>query len=149
MRRTRLCEQLIAGKQTSRRADTMTEPVAASSSTPAVAEKRPEEAKEDDVASKKPRLETCDRDDNENKLEARLGGILCCAVCLDLPRSAVYQVSGRAILGEGRACGAHPRFARPCVACRRGGCEAGGEAGCNVSVVASKGRGVPREAGIR
>lgn len=25
------------------------------------------------------------------KLEQRLGGILCCAVCLDLPRSAVYQ----------------------------------------------------------
>lgn len=27
------------------------------------------------------------------KLESRLGGILCCAVCLDLPRSAMYQVS--------------------------------------------------------
>lgn len=27
------------------------------------------------------------------KLEQRLGGILCCAVCLDLPRSAVYQAS--------------------------------------------------------
>lgn len=27
------------------------------------------------------------------KLEQRLGGILCCAVCLDLPRAAVYQVS--------------------------------------------------------
>lgn len=26
------------------------------------------------------------------KLEFRLGGILCCAVCLDLPRSAMYQV---------------------------------------------------------
>lgn len=26
------------------------------------------------------------------KLEHRLGGILCCAVCLDLPRSVVYQV---------------------------------------------------------
>lgn len=26
------------------------------------------------------------------KLEHRLGGILCCAVCLDLPRSAIYQV---------------------------------------------------------
>ncbi|XP_053697211.1 zinc finger TRAF-type-containing protein 1 homolog [Sabethes cyaneus] len=25
------------------------------------------------------------------KLEARLGGILCCAVCLDLPRTAMYQ----------------------------------------------------------
>lgn len=29
------------------------------------------------------------------KLEERLGGILCCAVCLDLPRAAVYQVSER------------------------------------------------------
>lgn len=29
----------------------------------------------------------------EQKLEHRLGGILCCAVCLDLPRAAVYQVS--------------------------------------------------------
>lgn len=28
-----------------------------------------------------------------DKLEQRLGGILCCAVCLDLPRAAVYQVS--------------------------------------------------------
>ncbi|KMQ85665.1 cysteine and histidine-rich protein 1-like protein [Lasius niger] len=29
----------------------------------------------------------------EQKLEHRLGGILCCAVCLDLPRAAVFQVS--------------------------------------------------------
>lgn len=29
---------------------------------------------------------------SEQKLEHRLGGILCCAVCLDLPRAAVYQV---------------------------------------------------------
>jgi len=27
-----------------------------------------------------------------DKLEHRLGGILCCAVCLDLPRSSIYQV---------------------------------------------------------
>lgn len=27
------------------------------------------------------------------KLEDRLGGILCCAVCLDLPKAAVYQVN--------------------------------------------------------
>jgi hypothetical protein len=26
------------------------------------------------------------------KLENRLGGILCCAVCLDLPKTAMYQV---------------------------------------------------------
>lgn len=29
---------------------------------------------------------------SSDKLEYRLGGILCCAVCLDLPRAAVYQV---------------------------------------------------------
>ncbi|CAH2267337.1 jg27520 [Pararge aegeria aegeria] len=28
-----------------------------------------------------------------DKLEHRLGGILCCAVCLDLPQAAVYQCS--------------------------------------------------------
>lgn len=28
----------------------------------------------------------------EQKLEHRLGGILCCVVCFDLPRAAVYQV---------------------------------------------------------
>lgn len=31
--------------------------------------------------------------EKKHKLEERLGGILCCAVCLDLPRAAVYQVS--------------------------------------------------------
>lgn len=30
----------------------------------------------------------------KNKLEDRLGGILCCVVCLDLPNAAVYQVWG-------------------------------------------------------
>lgn len=30
--------------------------------------------------------------ENVDKLENRLGGILCCAVCLDLPKAAVYQV---------------------------------------------------------
>lgn len=31
-------------------------------------------------------------DKESDKLEHRLGGILCCAVCLDLPQAAVYQV---------------------------------------------------------
>lgn len=31
-------------------------------------------------------------DVKNEKLEHRLGGILCCAVCLDLPRAAIYQV---------------------------------------------------------
>lgn len=30
--------------------------------------------------------------EGSDKLEHRLGGILCCAVCLDLPQAAVYQV---------------------------------------------------------
>lgn len=30
--------------------------------------------------------------ETSDKLEHRLGGILCCAVCLDLPPAAVYQV---------------------------------------------------------
>lgn len=34
-----------------------------------------------------------DNDEKKNRLEERLGSILCCAVCLDLPRAAVYQVS--------------------------------------------------------
>lgn len=72
----------------------MTEPAPTSSASPSVAEKRCEDTvEEEEIAIKKRRLESCDRDDPENKLEARLGGILCCAVCLDLPRSAVYQVS--------------------------------------------------------
>ncbi|XP_045624111.1 zinc finger TRAF-type-containing protein 1 homolog isoform X2 [Procambarus clarkii] len=83
----------------------MTEPASTSSSSssgaPALAEKRCDEAKEDEVAAKKPRLETCDRDDTDNKLEARLGGILCCAVCLDLPRSAVYQCSNGHLMCAG------------------------------------------------
>lgn len=32
------------------------------------------------------------QDKKPDKLELRLGGILCCAVCLDLPRAAIYQV---------------------------------------------------------
>lgn len=37
------------------------------------------------------------------KLESRLGGILCCAVCLDLPKTAMYQV-----------CVEHKMFIRHC-----------------------------------
>lgn len=33
------------------------------------------------------------KDAKKFELEDRLGGILCCAVCLDLPKTAVYQVS--------------------------------------------------------
>ncbi|XP_018335771.1 cysteine and histidine-rich protein 1 homolog [Agrilus planipennis] len=36
-----------------------------------------------------------------DKLEQRLGGILCCAVCLDLPKSAVYQCSNGHLMCAG------------------------------------------------
>lgn len=36
-----------------------------------------------------------------DKLEQRLGGILCCAVCLDLPRSAVYQCTNGHLMCAG------------------------------------------------
>lgn len=34
---------------------------------------------------------------SNEKLESRLGGILCCAVCLDLPKTAMYQVGFNSI----------------------------------------------------
>ncbi len=30
---------------------------------------------------------------HHKKLEERIGGILCCTVCLDLPSTAIYQVN--------------------------------------------------------
>lgn len=50
-----------------------------------------EEAKEDEEPSPKKRKTAYEIEQSE-KLEHRLGGILCCAVCLDLPQAAVYQV---------------------------------------------------------
>ena len=47
-------------------------------------------------ANKKLRKEESNVEKTKNvdeRLETRLGGILCCSVCLDLPSSAVYQVS--------------------------------------------------------
>ena len=41
--------------------------------------------------AKKPKLES-ESSQKEYRLEERLNGILCCAVCLDLPTVAVYQV---------------------------------------------------------
>lgn len=37
----------------------------------------------------------------QEKLEQRLGGILCCAVCLDLPKAAVYQCSNGHLMCSG------------------------------------------------
>lgn len=42
-------------------------------------------------SAKKMKIETPTKA-SEFKLEDRLSGILCCAVCLDLPKVAVYQV---------------------------------------------------------
>lgn len=43
---------------------------------------------------RKPNIHSVSNDDPKKyKLVERLGGILCCAVCLDLPRAAVFQVS--------------------------------------------------------
>lgn len=49
------------------------------------------DAKEDEGPEPKKRKIASDKGPSE-KLEHRLGGILCCAVCLDLPQAAVYQV---------------------------------------------------------
>lgn len=43
--------------------------------------------------AKKPCLDVPSTSEDKTKLEVRLGGILCCAVCLDLPRNSVFQVS--------------------------------------------------------
>ncbi|KAL3289235.1 hypothetical protein HHI36_003668 [Cryptolaemus montrouzieri] len=40
-------------------------------------------------------------DDKKHKLEDRLGGILCCAVCLDLPKAAVYQCTNGHLMCAG------------------------------------------------
>lgn len=52
----------------------------------------PQDASESEPKPKKRKVSEGERDAHE-KLEHRLGGILRCAVCLDLPRAAVYQVS--------------------------------------------------------
>lgn len=58
---------------------------------PSSSENQEAETKEDEgpTPEKRRKLSTGGLSD---KLEYRLGGILCCAVCLDLPRAAVYQV---------------------------------------------------------
>lgn len=44
--------------------------------------------------SKRKKIESAEASTSgiNEKLEQRLGGILCCAVCLDLPKTAMYQV---------------------------------------------------------
>lgn len=78
----------------------MSETEAATSSTETTTEIVENVIKADQFAEpevKRRKLSTSSKnlEDKKNKLEERLGGILCCAVCLDLPRAAVYQVSGK------------------------------------------------------
>ncbi|XP_063905354.1 zinc finger TRAF-type-containing protein 1 homolog [Zophobas morio] len=47
------------------------------------------------------RRKTTPNSDKKYKLEERLGGILCCAVCLDLPKAAVYQCSNGHLMCAG------------------------------------------------
>lgn len=42
--------------------------------------------------TKKPKI-AASVEEKETTLEHRLGGILCCTVCLDLPKAAIYQVT--------------------------------------------------------
>lgn len=44
-------------------------------------------------SSKRQKLDTSVKAKKLEKLESRLGSVLCCAVCLDLPKTAMYQVS--------------------------------------------------------
>lgn len=54
-----------------------------------------EKPQQDDFAEpeiKKRKISSNKPEEKIYNLVERLGGILCCAVCLDLPRSAIYQV---------------------------------------------------------
>ncbi|KYB27285.1 Cysteine and histidine-rich protein 1 homolog-like Protein [Tribolium castaneum] len=55
----------------------------------------PEKITEDllEPEAKRRKTAAIQQDEKKYRLEERLGGILCCAVCLDLPKAAVYQVS--------------------------------------------------------
>ncbi|XP_018006835.1 cysteine and histidine-rich protein 1 homolog isoform X1 [Hyalella azteca] len=44
---------------------------------------------------------TSTAEDEKSKLEVRLGGILCCAVCLDLPRMSVFQCTNGHLMCAG------------------------------------------------
>ncbi|XP_026461472.1 cysteine and histidine-rich protein 1 homolog [Ctenocephalides felis] len=50
---------------------------------------------------RKKRKITTKNDEKNDKLESRLGGILCCAVCLDLPKAAVYQCTNGHLMCAG------------------------------------------------
>ncbi|PNF15935.1 Cysteine and histidine-rich protein 1-like protein [Cryptotermes secundus] len=57
---------------------------------------------EEFIEPEKKRRKICKIPDGKSdKLEQRLGGILCCAVCLDLPRAAVYQCTNGHLMCAG------------------------------------------------
>jgi len=61
----------------------------------AVLQSRQADSSKDDVSE--PEAKRCKYDNRdqlvESKLEDRLSGILCCAVCLDVPSLMMYQAS--------------------------------------------------------
>ncbi|CAH2042759.1 unnamed protein product, partial [Iphiclides podalirius] len=65
--------------------------VAQSEPVPSSSEKIESDIKDDAPLAKKRKI--LSEREQSDKLEHRLGGILCCAVCLDLPPGAVYQCS--------------------------------------------------------
>uniref|UniRef100_T1IJ15 RING-type domain-containing protein n=1 Tax=Strigamia maritima TaxID=126957 RepID=T1IJ15_STRMM len=61
-----------------------------------------ESSASDEPPAKKKRGENYGKLDlKEEKLEQRLGGILCCAVCLDLPKMAIYQCTNGHLMCAG------------------------------------------------
>lgn len=75
------------------------EPATSSNQNPPLTEV--EEKKEDDGEPEKKRARISPDTGKNNKLEQRLGGILCCAVCLDLPIAAVYQCTNGHLMCAG------------------------------------------------
>lgn len=51
---------------------------------------KPDDFSEPEI--KKRKISSNKTEEKIYNLVERLGGILCCAVCLDLPRTAIYQV---------------------------------------------------------
>ncbi|KAI4466717.1 cysteine and histidine-rich protein 1 [Holotrichia oblita] len=72
-----------------------TEAATATSSTETIPETSDSSEKMDEINEPETKRRKLTRnnenDEKKNRLEERLGSILCCAVCLDLPRAAVYQ----------------------------------------------------------
>lgn len=74
---------------------------ASSSSEPADIIVENNEKEEEFVEPDKKRRKFDKKHSKTEKLEHRLGGILCCAVCLDLPRAAIYQCSNGHLMCAG------------------------------------------------